>query len=733
MPVGSSVRRDRRWLLGAAGLGVGLAACTSEAPSPFGAGGEGGAATTAATTASAGGGGDGSGAGSPDPTLGGPCDEDAACDDGASCTIDTCDLDLGRCRFTPDDAACADAIFCDGAEVCVPRVGCEPGPPHDCGDGDACTIDTCEEDTQTCSRRPRDADQDGDPDGHCDGGGDCDDQDPARSSASPEVCGNGLDDDCDGDVDEGGCVAPPHDDCDDALEIEPDATLVVSTAGADLDVGTSCSPEGATLDVVASIVVPDGPPRDVDVRARGSVGEIALALAGACGDPSTELACGGPAVGADGDPRARVLARSVAPGEVALIVAAQAPQMVGLDVRLGPATVAPTHETCGTAIDLAPGVPVDVDVVDAAADLATACPRATGELVYRVVLDEPADVDVHAVSLDGLGLPSVSVRSAACALPEDELACRTGAAPHVHRGAVPAGELFVAIAASAPTLTRLLVELSPPTPPPPGESCEAGEPIAIGERRTIPAALHQDDHAPCVVGGVDAAFALTTAEPLDLLLVQHTTDGEPGGLALTDATCDVEGALACSPLGLRPVRLRRRGLPAGEHWIVAESFTAADQELDVLARPARPAISVPFSDGCDDPLLVPPGGAFFVGNTAGATADLDAGCDDAGVPAGGAPERLLRLELEERSRVVLDASGSAYRVLLDVRRASSAGDCPGDEVPLACTVTTSNTGPAFLDLVLDAGTYFLQVDGRGGQPSEQAGAFQLDVHVVPEP
>ena len=121
-----------------------------------------------------------------------------------------------------------------------------------------------------------------------------------------------------------------------------------------------------------------------------------------------------------------------------------------------------------------------------------------------------------------------------------------------------------------------------------------------------------------------------------------------------------------------------------------------------------------------------------MGNTANATADLDAGCDDAGVPPGGAPERLLRLELEERSRVVLDASGSAYRVLLDVRRAMG-GECPGDEVPLACTVTTPSAGPAFLDLVLDPGTYFLQVDGRGGQPDEQAGPFQLDVHVVPEP
>lgn len=724
MAVGYRVRCLR--FAGSSGLVavLALAGCTSDAASPFGgvggAGGRGGAAA-----AGGGEGGDGGGDAPVDPTLGGPCADDAACDDGADCTSDACDLALGRCRFTPDHAACDDGVFCDGAEVCVPRVGCEAGPPHDCGDDDACTIDTCDEETRTCSRRPRDADGDGEVDAHC-GGPDCDDLDPTRSTASPEVCGDGVDDDCDGDVDEAGCVAPAHDDCDDALAIAPDATLVMSTAGAALDLGTSCAPEGAAVDVVATIEVPDGPPRDVDVRATSSLGQVALALAGSCGDPTTELACGGPAVGPDGRPRARVLARSVPAGEVALVVTGQAPTNVTLDVRLAPATVAPTNETCGTAAALAPGVPVEVDVVDAAEDLGTACPRATGELVYRLDLDAPADVDLHALSLDGLGVPSLSVRSTACALPEDELACRTAAGAHVHRGAVPAGPLFVALSASAPTRTQLVALVSPPTEPDDDERCDDPPAVSPGESRLVDLALHQDDHAPCAVGGVDAAYALENDEPVDLLLVQRTAPGDPGGLALADLACDAAGAIACSAPQQRPVRLRRRGLPPGERRVVLEGFTGAAQQLDVLARPARPAVSMPFSDGCDDALLVPPDGGFFVGNTAGASADLDASCDDAGGAPGGAPERLLRLELAERSRVVLDASGSSYRVLLGVRR----GDvCPGVEVPLACTVATPSAGAAFLDLVLEPGTHHVQIDGRNGE----SGPFQLDVHVLPAP
>jgi hypothetical protein len=696
-----------------------LLGCIADTPSPFGAGGE-GVTLAAATSAASGGGGS---APEDDPTLGGPCTDATQCDDGADCTHDTCDTALGRCRFTPDDSVCANGIHCDGAERCTPRVGCEPATPVDCGDDDACTIDTCEESTQTCSRRPRDGDGDGDPDGHCEGGADCDDTDPARSSLVPEVCGNLRDDDCDGDSDESDCVAPAHDDCDDALELDGPGVHVLPTAGAVLDVGASCATEGAIADVFALVTIPDGPDRDLDVRVRGDLGDVAIAIQIDCGDGSSEIACGAPASNPSSDSVARAIARGASPGTYALVISTSYPEPVTLDVRLLPASSPPENETCGTAEDVAIGAVVGVSLIDASQDVGTACARQTGDLLYRFELEQDADVDVYAESVDGWGLPSLSFRDEACALPEDELVCATAAIAHLYRGSLEAGEHYLAVSATAPTDATFTIATSPPTPRPDDDTCEGAPAVASGDSVDVDFALHQDDHHPCVLGAVDAAFELDLDGPSDVLLVDWAAQGDQASIALTGPECGASDLVACAEPGPEPVRLRKRGLAAGSWFALLESTLGTGQRFDVLARPASPPISVPFADACGAAQAIPPEGGFFIGNTTSAAADFEAGCDDAGGDPGGAPDRLLRLDLDEPARVVFDMSGTSYDALLDVRRGP---DCPGVEVPLGCTVASGGAGAPYLDLELEAGSYFVQIDGRGGE----TGAFQLDVFVV---
>ncbi|MDD5194019.1 MAG: hypothetical protein PHF67_05575, partial [Candidatus Nanoarchaeia archaeon] len=63
------------------------------------------------------------------------------CDDSDACTLDSCDPANGNCVHALMD--CDDANLCNGLESCDSTVGCIPGTPLTCNDGNACTSDGC--------------------------------------------------------------------------------------------------------------------------------------------------------------------------------------------------------------------------------------------------------------------------------------------------------------------------------------------------------------------------------------------------------------------------------------------------------------------------------------------------------------------------------------------------------------------------------------------------------------
>jgi hypothetical protein len=79
------------------------------------------------------------------------------CDDGLACTVDVCSPASDSCVSTPDHGACSDGLYCNGEEVCNPVTGCGPGVAPGCDDGIACTIDGCDEATDSCLHAPNDA------------------------------------------------------------------------------------------------------------------------------------------------------------------------------------------------------------------------------------------------------------------------------------------------------------------------------------------------------------------------------------------------------------------------------------------------------------------------------------------------------------------------------------------------------------------------------------------------
>ncbi|MDO8508067.1 MAG: MopE-related protein [Nanoarchaeota archaeon] len=155
----------------------------------------------------------------------GSCTGDARnAEDGIACTQDSCDETLGLVH-TPINSRCDNGLYCDGSEICNDVQGCIVGTPVVCNDGQSCTTDTCNEIFNRCLSRSTDLD--GDTYGICSGSSfDCNDQDVNTHPNAVELC-NGINDNCDGFIDEGcpicgNTIKEGTEQCDDGNNLDGD-------------------------------------------------------------------------------------------------------------------------------------------------------------------------------------------------------------------------------------------------------------------------------------------------------------------------------------------------------------------------------------------------------------------------------------------------------------------------------------------------------------------------------
>jgi hypothetical protein len=83
---------------------------------------------------------------------------DHACQAGTAPCVDAdhCDEINDTCLACISDAECSDGLYCNGAETCVDHA-CQAGTPPNCADEIACTVDACDEETDACTHTPNNA------------------------------------------------------------------------------------------------------------------------------------------------------------------------------------------------------------------------------------------------------------------------------------------------------------------------------------------------------------------------------------------------------------------------------------------------------------------------------------------------------------------------------------------------------------------------------------------------
>ena len=639
------------------------------------------------------------------------CTEDSECDDGVSCTMDSCGIN-GFCRNQVNPGMCDDGVFCNGVEQCDPRDGCVPGPRETCNDMDVCTIDRCNEAERMCEYFDRDLDEDGDPDFFC-GGGDCDDRDPTVSSFLNEVCADAADNDCDGEIDESMCGRPLYDQCDTPLDISAGGFFMIDADGARPDYTFGCN-SMVPHDVVATFTISEE--QSVLLEARGlEDNAVTLSLRTDCPDRLSEIECDG------AGSTATVRERSLAAGTYFVVLGSNAPSQVGITATFAPPIDPPPNDTCAAPIDVSAGGTFMGSFIEVADDTSTSCSfNGSPDVFYTFTTTAPQDVRITATETGGSRL-GYSVRTD-CATESSEIRCDSGMPASGTLHELPAGTYFIAVegpSAGEPDFT-LMVEFNAPTPAADGDAC--------GNATTIPfntdvagTFLDKENDLPLTCGFFgyrDAVYTFDLAAASDV-----TIELDAGGQANASlrTTCDDAGTELRCTAG-NPTRQRLLAVPAGTYFIVVESAAATNYTIRVdVQTPAAVPEAVSGNRNCATAHAVPETGGLYTGSTIGSFDDIGTrlSCGN----GANAPDAAFALTLTSSARVVASTATSGFDTVLHIH----TGMCV-DEEEEHCNNNFGGANTSQIDTVLAGGTtHYIIVDGRAGA----AGDYVLDVQVSP--
>ncbi len=293
------------------------------------------------------------------------------------CTRNSCPGGSNACDSRPIAGRCTLGYVCNQDFGCTTTTS-SCSSDGECGDGIACTVDRCVpgDADGMCIHDPEDAD--GDTVGGNYGwlesegrfecpGGDCDDTNPEISPDHPEICGNGIDDDCDtladyADRDSTCTTLPPHDSCETAVplvvddrvpEVRDDLATEIESRPLDSWCVDGSRFEGRAAYFRLDLSGREGPLRVVfDTKDCGF--DTVLSLFQGCGGGAPELICNDDR---NGEPTSgsRFEHRRLDPGLYIVRVAGRWPDQAGAYTLRFSVEPAGGEASCGNPIDASDG------------------------------------------------------------------------------------------------------------------------------------------------------------------------------------------------------------------------------------------------------------------------------------------------------------------------------------------------------------------------------------------
>ena len=549
--------------------------------------------------------------------------------------------------------------------------------------------------------------------------------DTAITPDVPTACPNGLTDQCP-------TTFPGP--CD---SLSDGAPHTVMFRGLTTGLPASCegAMTGAGPDGISPLTITT--PSDVVIVARPTAGDtvvLTLSPSAGCGNRADELRCSNSSAGGSGGV-ATLRASTLGPGNYAVAVSTVSGRPVSVQATITPARPRARGDVCPGVVVTPDGAPLALSTTGFAteADVGTTCGSngvagAWVDAVFSYTLTAARDVTIN-VGASGPGDVALDVLARCGERASSVGACVIGnPARRIVRNQAP-GTYYVVVehrnaGASGRTLTAT-VTTTAPTLPGPADACP-GVALAAGVVSTV-------DVAGLTAGSsVLTCFAAASADAVfgfvapgtasDVLVNVAASDGARVGYAL-QSPCGGAVVGGCTgPAG--SVWRRFQGLTAGQAYSVGAGTDgmAGTITAQYLPVPAATAASVTGNESCGGRSTLPVMGGVFRGNSSAAPQVLALPpCGGLGCAGGRAV--YFQLTLAGRRRVLANTLESGFDTILSV---NSGDTCPGRPVTNGCNDDTVAQASQ-VDVTLDAGTYFIIVQGCG---FGRGGDYTLDVAVV---